>query len=173
MDITRCAILRGAFSNWFAQTAFSLPPPRPGSQDTTGIFFTSNDYEVIIRSRDSEGKPDGSPPGVKFRVNFSPTLRESGLFPGPGAVLDSSATAINDSLDIRFIADDTETPPAQMSYRVVVDGRFGLVTGPVPADSLLFERWRFPRPGQHTIQYTVTDPGRRADTLSVNFTVVP
>jgi hypothetical protein len=171
-DITRCAVLRGAFSTWFPETAVSLPPARPGSEDTT-TFFTSNDYEVIIRSRDNEEKPDGTPPGVKFRVNFPPILRESALFPGPGAVIDSSATAVNDSLDIRFAADDTETPPSQMSYRVVLDGRFGLVTGPVPADSLLFERWPFPRPGQHTLQYTARDPGSRADTLVVTFTVVP
>jgi hypothetical protein len=172
-DITRCAVLRGPFSTWFPETAVSLPPPRPGSNDTTLTFFTSNDYEVIIRSRDNEGKPDGSPPGIKFRVNFSPTLRESGLYPGPGATIDSSATAVNDSLDIRFVGDDLETPSSQMSYRVVLDGRYGLVVGPVVADSLLVERWRFPSPGQHTVQYTVTDPGRRADTLAVNFTVVP
>jgi hypothetical protein len=171
-DISRCALLRGPFSNWFPETAISLPPPRTGTQDTT-TFFTSNDYEVLLRSRDNEAKPDGTPSGVKFRVNFPPILRESSLFPAPGAVLDSSATAVNDSLDIRFIADDTETPPSQMSYRVVLDGRFGIVIGPVSADSLLYERWRFPSPGQHTVQYTVRDPGHRADTLAVNFTVVP
>jgi len=172
-DITRCAVLRGPFSNWITATAVSLPPPRPGSDDTTLTFFTSNDYEVLIRSRDNEVKPDGTPQGVQFRVNFPPTLRESALFPGPGAVIDSSATAVNDSLDIRFAADDTETPPSQMSYRVVLDGRYGIVTGQVAADSLLYERWRFPSPGQHALLYTVSDPGRRGDTLLVNFTVVP
>jgi hypothetical protein len=153
-------------------TCISLPVPPPG-RDSLSTFLTSNDYEFFVRSHDNEGKADGTPAAVKFHVNFSPVLRASGLFPGPGAVIDSSDTAVNDTLTIRFVADDFETPPPVLSYRTVLDGVFGTTIGPVADTSLLFERRRFPSVGEHTIRYTATDPGKRTDELVVNFTVVP
>jgi hypothetical protein len=175
LDITRnCARRPDAYGLPGSATAISLPDVNefPG-QDTTQIFFSSNDYEVFVRAHDNEGKADGTPPSVKFHINFTPVLLPTSVFPGPGAVIDSSATVVNDSLTVTFSATDVETPPSFHTYRTILDGRFGDVVGPVSADSLMRQRWPFPAVGQHSLRYLATDPGRRADTLEVTFTVVP
>ena len=172
IDIVRCSKRRPGFSARFPATCVSVPVPVPG-RDTVQTFFLSNDYEFFVRSHDNEGKADGTPARVKFRVNFAPVLRVSGLFPAPGAVIDSSDTVVNDSLTVRFVADDVESPPSVLVYRAILDGAFGNTVGPVFADSLLRQRWPFPPVGEHTIRYIATDPGRRAHELSGTFTVVP
>ncbi len=169
-DITRCSSRFGPYSVFQPEDFISLPVAPPSNPDTAAAFFTSNDYEVFVRSLDAEGKADGSPPSIKFRVNFTPRLRASALFPGQGAVVDSSQ-AVNDSLVVRFSADDVESPPAAMSYRVVLDGRYGLVVGPVNTEDELFYQFPFPEAGPHTLVYTVADPGLRTDEVTVEFTV--
>jgi hypothetical protein len=172
VDIVRCSTRNPGFSARFPETCASLPVPIPG-RDTLQVFLLSNDYEVFVRSHDNEGKADGTPPSVKFHVNFSPVLRPSGLFPAPGAVIDSSDTVVNDSLMVRFVADDVESPPSVLVYRVTLDGRPGTTVGPVTADSLLRQPWPFPAVGEHTIRYLATDPGKREHELNGTFTVVP
>lgn len=171
-DIVRCSSRFGPYTVFFPEAFASLPLPTPGHPDTLEAFFTSNDYEIFARSQDNEGKADGTPPGLKFRVNFTPRLRQSALFPGPGAVIDSSAATPDGKLAVRFAADDTETPPVGMSYRAVLNGRYGLIVGPVDDESQLLYKFDFPAAGQNAILYTVADPGRRVDTLTVSFTVL-
>lgn len=168
-DIVRCSTRPGAFSTWSEEECIGLPQAPPNSPDSVGSFFTSNDYEVFIRSRDNEGKSDATPPSVKFHVNFTPVLRGSGVFPGPGAVLTYSA----DSLVVRFTAEDVETGARGLSYRVILDGAYGRIVGPVSADNLLYQRWGPPAVGEHRITYSATDPGKRETTLNATFTVVP
>jgi hypothetical protein len=180
-DITRCSTRRNPFTSWFPETAVSLPVVPPSAPDSNQVVFTSNDYEILIRSRDSEGKADGTPASLKFRVNFPPTLRQSALFPAPGSVVDASVSAPGDSLTVRFAADDQESLPINMRYRVIIDRVFGDLVGPVDADSLLFQVFHFPLQsgpnqipllGQHEITYVVDDLGR-TDSLTTTFTVVP
>jgi hypothetical protein len=59
-----------------------------------------------------------------------------------------------------------------MSYRAVLNGVYGLVVGPANDESELFYEFDFPAAGQNANLYTVTDPGRRVDTLTVSFTVL-
>jgi len=171
-DIVRCSTRLGPYSAFMLEDFISLPLAPPSNPDTLQAYFTSNDYEVFVRSQDNEGKPDGSPPSIKFRVNFTPRLRQSALFPGPGAVIDSSQANPNGKLVVRFAADDVESPPAAMSYRAVLNGIYGLVVGPVSNESLLAYEFDFPPAGLNAIRYSVTDPGRRVDTLTVSFTVL-
>ena len=171
-DIVRCSSRFGPFSVFFPQGFVSLPVAPPSNPDTLAAYFTSNDYEVFARSQDNEGKTDGTPPGFKFKVNFTPRLRPSALFPGSGAVIDSAQATPEGKLVVRFAADDVESPPVVMSYRVVLNGRYSLVVGPVNDESELLYEFDFPPAGQNAILYTVADPGRRSDSLTVSFTVL-
>lgn len=171
-DIARCSSRFGPFSVFFPEDYVSLPIAPPSNPDTLAAYFTSNDYEVFARSKDDEGKTDGTPPGFKFKVNFTPRLRQSALFPGQGAVIDSSIATPDTTLIVRFAADDVESPSIAMSYRAVLNGRYSLVVGPVLDESELVYEFRFPPAGQNAILYTVADPGRRSDSLTVSFTVL-
>lgn len=167
-DIVRCATRRLPFSGIFPQGWVSLPE----RADTTNVFFTSNDFEIFVRSHDNEGKTDPTPATVKFHVNFKPDFADprSAVFPAAG---DSVPIGGADSLTVTFTCYDVESPPTVLSYRTELDGRFGQVVEQVSTPDDLRQRWQFPEVGEHSLRYLVSDPGRRADTLEVTFTVVP
>jgi hypothetical protein len=168
-DIVRLSCQSRPFGSFFTDPFVSTPEPASGFQDTTSLFYTSNDYFLVVRSRDNEGKTDGTPDSVFFHVNFTPELQTAQLYPGDGAVLNRAG---QDSLEIRFFATDIETASIDLTYRVVLDGSWGRTVGPVPTEDDLYERWAFPDTGLHQLRYTVMDPGRRSNDYEITFTVI-
>jgi hypothetical protein len=168
-DIVRLSCQSRPFGSFFPDPFVSLPEPSSGTSDTTTLYYTSNDYFIVIRSRDNEGKADGTPDSVFFHVNYAPIMDASGVFPADGEIVNGTGI---DSLDVRFRATDIETPPTELAYRVVLDGVYGGLVSGVQQEDELFDRWALPAAGTHEILYYVEDPGRRRDTLAVTFEIV-
>ncbi len=155
----------------------SLCVSTPVATDTTSVsaLYVSNDYRIEVRSHDAEGKKDGIPAALAFRVNFPPEHDPAAVFPADGAVLTQPANP-DSQLVVRFAATDLESSIFDLRFLAILDTDFGSIQTGVAAPEQPFP---FPEPGLHTLEYRVSDKGdanpdarSRSDTLRVSFTVV-
>jgi len=172
-DIERGSVRRFPFSTAFTENFVSHPIGSVAdTSQTSQLRFFSNDYDLLVRSRDNEGKNDGTPDQVSLSVNFTPQFDLPALEPQDGAVLAYPADPATTPLVVKFRATDVESETTSLEYRAIIDGQlFGRVISNVPETQLQDQFLPFPEPGTHTIEFRVEDPGRRSAVRTHTFTI--